>query len=244
MESAIRPDLIRSVHAYMDSLIRDLPSESALAAAHTLSFRFRRRMRRLVRYARRLESGPGREPMRRAEIQTRSHSVRRKRLVILVVILTILTMAITVSANREAIGRFVVQVYEKFSTIIFSSTPTSADPSSGTDDPGSITDHLPTDLPDGYSLAEQTSTFNCLRMIYVNEAGQNLLFVKGIKSGLRIDIDTEGIQTESFLIGEYQGIYYFNKGMGGLIWEDDLYGYSIIGEITKEETLNMAISTK
>ncbi len=182
--------------------------------------------------------------MRRTEIQNRSHSVRRKRLMILVVILTILAMAITVSANREAIGRFVVQVYEKFSTIIFSSTPTSSVPSSLPDDPGSITDHLPTDLPDGYSLAEQTGSVYFLQIIYVNATDQKLLFVKDVKSGLRIDIDTEGIQTESVWIGQCQGIYYVNKGMSGLIWEDETYGYSILGIITKDEMVRMANSTK
>lgn len=80
-------------------------------------------------------------------------------------------------------------------------------------------------------------------MIYTNEAGIELIYIKQEKAGTRIDINTEGIQTESILVNQNQGIYYSNKGMNDLIWIDDVYVHSIIGKVSKNEMMNMAIST-
>ncbi|NLN45956.1 MAG: DUF4367 domain-containing protein [Clostridiaceae bacterium] len=244
MEVACDPVLLQKINEYMGSLLCELPSEQELADIQVLSFRFKRRMQRLVRKAQQRESElpqKKRFPLQRIP---HPHASVRKRLVILVIIITILTTAFAVSASRDAIVGFVVQVFEKFSTIIFNSSPTESEPLSMPTDPRDITEHLPTAVPDGYSLSEQTGSEYFVRLIYTNTEGHYLLFVKEEKSSVRIDINTEGIQTESILIGEYRGIYYFNLGTGGLIWEDDWYAYSILGEITKDEMIHMAYSTK
>ncbi|HEY5465598.1 MAG TPA: DUF4367 domain-containing protein, partial [Clostridia bacterium] len=138
------------------------------------------------------------------------------------IIITIMASAFSISASRDAIVGFMVRTYEKFSTIIFTRTPTAPGQSSNTVDPGKITDRLPTDLPKGYVLSEQTNLRRFVQMIYTNEAGIELIYIKQEKAGTRIDINTEGIQTESILVNQNQGIFYSNKGMSGLIWIDDV----------------------
>lgn len=244
MDQSYSPDLRKSIDEYLDSLIRDLPSEQDLAAIYVLSARFKRRMQRLVHKARRMENKRNREQAQLIRPERRTHMGYRKRLAILVIIITIMVSAFSISASREAIVGFVVQVYEKFSTIIFSHTPTSTEQSSVPVDPGMITDRLPTDLPNGYVLDEQTNLNGFVQAIYTNKAEEELFYIKQKKDGVRIDFDSEGIQTESIMFNQYQGIFFSNKGYSGLIWDDAIYAHSIIGKITKEEMINMAKSTK
>lgn len=235
MDQSYSPAMQQMVHEYLDSLIRDLPAEKDLAALQVLSARFNRRMQRLVRR--------DRAQAQLVRPERRTHMGHRKRLVILVIIITIMASAFSISASRDAIVGFMVRTYEKFSTIIFTRTPTATGQSSNTVDPGKITDRLPTDLPKGYVLTDQLNGKSLVQMIYTNEAGQELIYNKIEKAGTRIDIDTEGIQTESIMVNQYQGIFYSNKGMSGLIWADDIYAHSIIGKVSKNEMINMAIST-
>ena len=244
MDQSYSPDLKQFIDEYLESLIRDLPSEQDLAAIHILSARFKRRMQRLVYKARRMENKRNREQAQLIRPERRTHMGYRKRLAILVIIITIMVSAFSISASREAIVGFVVQVYEKFSTIIFSYTPTATGQSSIPVDPGKITDRLPTDLPNGYVLYEQTNLSGFVQVIYTNKAEEKLFYIKQKKDGVRIDFDSEGIQTESIMFNQYQGIFFSNKGYSGLIWEDAIYAHSIIGKITKEEMTNMAKSTK
>lgn len=236
--------LRQAVDDYLDSLIRNLPSEQELTARQAVSPRFKRRMQYLIRKARRLEARRKTKQGRSVQRETRIPLRHRKRLLAMVILIAILTSAFSISASREAIVGFVVQIYEKFSTIVFNNpTESTTVPSiSGISD--AITDQLPADLPKGYKITDQSNLIGFIQIIYVNESGQELIFTKQEKGGLRIDIDTEGIQTETVLLDPYQGIYYTNKGQNSLIWEDDQFAYSIIGIITKEEMITMAISTK
>ena len=230
-------DLIlkKAVDQYLASLLQDLPAENDLAESQILSSRFQKRMQRMIRKARRMDH---------VQPEKKINYHNKKRLVIIVAIITILAAAFTVNASREAIIGFVVQVYERFSTITFRHSTESASTNQTVDPNEVITDHLPTYLPQGYKQSDQSIYIEVIGIIYTNEFDQEIVFTKIVKDGTRIDIDTEGIQTESITINGYQGIFYSNKGQSSLIWSDEKYAYSIIGKITKEEMINMAISTK
>lgn len=229
-------DLIlkKAVDQYLASLLCDLPAEKYLSESQVLSSRFQKRMQRMIRKARRMDH---------VQPEKKINYRNKKRLVIIVAIITILAAAFTVYASREAIVGFVIQVYDRFSTISFRHSAETASTNHTIDDEV-ITDHLPTYIPQGYKQSEQSSLIEVIEIIYTNDSAQEIVFTKIIKAGTKIDIDTEGIQIEKVTINGYQGIFYSKKGQSSLIWSYEKYAYSIIGKITKEEMINMAISTK
>jgi hypothetical protein len=230
-------DLIlkKAVDQYLASLLHDLPAEKDLSESQVLSSRFQKRMKRMIRKVRRMHQD---QPEKKINYRN------KKRLVIVVAIVTVLAAAFTVNASREAIVGFVIQVYDRFSTISFRHSAETTSTNHTIDNDEVITDHLPTYLPQGYKLSDQSSLIEVIEIIYTNESSQEIVFTKIVKKGTRIDIDTEGIQIEEVTINGYQGIFYSKNGQSSLIWSYEKYAYSIIGKITKEEMINMDISTK
>ncbi len=242
MDQPNSPALKQAADAYLHSLLRGLPTEESLAESLVLSQRFEHRMQRLILKARRLESRRKSRQARSNQPKTRQNLRDRKRLVAIMIIVMILASAFSVSASREAILGFVIQVYEKFSTITFDQPAQSDAASSSPVQSSDIADHFPKYLPEGYKVAEQMTLIGFVQIIYANESGRELIFIKQDKSGLQIGIDTEGIQTETVEVNLSQGIFYANKGQSNLIWSDERFAYSIIGILTKEELIKMASS--
>ena len=271
MEQTSQQKIKAITDAYLDSLLVDRPSEDELASQQVLSDRFLRRMNRLVRKARRQQTkkdqvdarSAGARSMTTTETPTatttgtpagattatpaeqpiRLNSRLKKRLLVAVIILTILASAVGVSASREVIVGFIVSVFERFSTIVFNTPTETTDSRQDPSDSNDLWSREPSVIPAGYHQTEQSLVINSWQIIYANEAGQEIIYAQMEKSTLQMIIDTEGTQIEEMTVKGYKAIYYANKGMHNVIWEDDRYAYTISGIITKDEIIRMANST-
>ena len=229
---------------YLQQSLADLPDESELAARQTFSRRFTRRMRRLVRKARHIEaSWRAQDQAAGVSYPRRSLTGQRKRVLLAAIILATVLSVFSIAAAREAVFGFFVQVYEKFSTIIFNSG--AADPTE-TADPSEIGDGMkePSDLPAGYVETFRQETTKYCEVIYTHADGSELSFIRQLSNNMQMIIDSENIHTEDILIGQTKGLYFSNKGMQSIVWQDDLYVYQLSGNFTKEELINLANSTK
>lgn len=245
--------------AYLESLLVDLPSEEELAGQQVLSDRFLHRMDRLVRQDQRLQKKQDHvfTQITGAEAETsvktpagtaarkpiRLNSRFKKRLLIAVILFTILASAAGVSASREAIVGFVVQVFERFSTVVFN-TPTET--MGSTQNPYASNDlsaREPSVIPTGYHQTEQALFINFWQIVYANETGQEIIYMQQDKSNTQLILDTEGIQIEELSVNGYKAIFYTQKGLSSIIWEDERYAYTISGAIAKSDIIRMANST-
>ena len=211
---------------FMDRPLADFPSEDELAQQQVLSDRFLRRMEKLIQKARKKQNKIDRQLF---ASDSKSKTTTRKRLLVAVIIVAILASAISVYANREAVASFIIEVFEKFTSIRF---PQTTEPS------GEITDHLPALIPAGYTLSEKITTSSLVQIVYTDEAGTELIFMKAPKSGAQFGLDTEGADVEQLTVNGYPGYYYTKNSLGSLIWADNYYAYSIIGKITKEAMID------
>lgn len=210
---------------YLESLLEDMPSEEEIASQQVLSRGFLRRMDRLM------------------QKEHRTPRAWKKMLLIAAIICTILATAVSVYANREAIYDFIIHIYEEFSEIIFQKPSETPGSSSETNTGNSLTENMPENIPAGYRESARMTLIGLIQITYTNDAGDILLFEKVEKSGVHIGINTEGVKTEELEIIGYKGLYYSNLGQNNLLWTDGTYAYTIIGIITKQEAIDLAIST-
>jgi len=168
----------------------------------------------------------------------------KKMLLVAAIIGTIMAAAVSVYAYREAISSFITYIYKEFTSIVFQQPSETSGPSSETYSTDDLSDRLPSVMPQGYKITELLTLKGFIQIIYANEAGDILEFTRQNKSGLQIGIDTEGITIEELEINGYKGIFYANKGQNNFVWEDEDYAYTLAGKITKQEMIDLAISTK
>ena len=226
---------------FLDRPLSDFPSEEELAQQQVLSDRFLRRMEKLIQKARKKQSRLDRQLI---ATDSRNKTTIRKRLLVAVIIVAILTSAISVYANREAVASFIVEVFEKFTSIRFPQTTEPSGSNPVTEAPGEITEHLPTLIPAGYTVSEKITTNSLVQIVYTDESGTELIFMKAPKASVHFGLDTEGAEVEQLTVNRYPGYYYTKNSLGSLIWADNYYAYSIIGKIAKEAMVDLANSTK
>ena len=245
--------------AYLDSVLVDLPSEEELASQQVLSDRFLRRMDKLVRQERRRQKKEHQDFAQVASVASetatelpasidarrpiRLNSRLKKRLLIAVILLTILISAASVSASREAITGFIVQVFERFTTIVFNKPTETTDSTQNPSASNDLSAREPSVIPDGYHQTERLLLIDLKQIVYANDAGQEIIYMQQDNSNVQMILDTEGTQIEKLTINGYQAVFYTNKGVSSVIWEDERYVYTISGVIAKDEIIHMANST-
>jgi len=163
-------------------------------------------------------------------------AAKRAACILIALFLAATVTTVSVEALREGFVRFVIETFEKGSTIWFSK-----------EDSGSLTyppivPKLPTYLPDGYHLAADMSDEIELNMIYERQETETISYQQSPK-GLKITLNTEGITYNKIFVAEiYEGIIFQSKGSWYLAFNDNEYMYTIIGTVSKEEILAIAES--
>ena len=155
-----------------------------------------------------------------------------------VVLILLITTVFSVSALREPVVRFFVEVYEKFSNVFFHQQGEESFPAM------LEVYYAPTWLPEGYiEAADQLvdAIIQCERT-YTSESREDIIFKQHTITSLLLAIDSEDIQTKPCLVNGQEGLYYSNKEIQRVIWNDGQYGYSVFGPVTEGELLRIAES--
>lgn len=234
-----------ALNDYLMQSLANLPSESGLSARQSFSASFDKRMRRLIRKAQRIESAQ-KTTGRFIQVSQSTHyrSRTRKRLLLVAIILSIIISVMSITSAREAIFGFFVRIYDSFSTIIFNQEPSRQTQASETavttnDD---ARNKVPEQIPEGYKKVDQLITDEIAQIYYKNSKGDELIFERQVSDILEVMVDTEGIKLEPLQVNQLSGLYYSNKGVQNLIWQEGQFIFIISGKVTKNELLNMAES--
>lgn len=104
------------------------------------------------------------------------------------------------------------------------------------------------DLPEGYKEIDRFTNDYSLNIIYQNCNGtDHIVFYQDVKRYYGRHYNTEGYDFEEINIGEYSGLYIDwsdeNTNYGSVIWANGEYVFEIIGDLTKNELLNLANHT-
>lgn len=230
---------------YLCSVTADIPSEETLSGTLSFSPRFERRMQRLLRKARSLEAA-GSEPAQ-AVLYPHDHASAyrapvqwRRRLVLLAVIAAVLVSAVSAVAAREEIRNFFINIYEEYTSIIFDRP---ADKAEVPVEPvSSALSDFPSYIPEGYEVSSRLVTDNYIQIIYSKSDALDIIFERNSPDNLTAILDTEGTQYEKIPVDRFEGIYFSNKGIQNLLWQDEYYVYGLSGPISREDLNAMAQS--
>lgn len=152
-------------------------------------------------------------------------------------LLCALITVFSVKALREPFINFVVQTYEKFTSIFVQKsdiTPTDANIE--------FEIMLPQYIPEGYEVKKTNIDGNALMYTYTNTNGNKLTFMQNINNYWKTVIDTENICYKAVRINKYEGVCYTNKDLNCLVFGNEIYTFHISGCISKGELIKIAES--
>ena len=202
-----------------------LNNEMALGESHVFSETFNRKMEKLLRFS------------QKSYFPYVNTIGKRVAIITIAVVISLSATAFSVKAIRVPVVNFFVNVYEKFSSIVFQS------PESKKTYPTAIEQFYEPDyLPEGYTLLENQNLLVATQIIYSNSNGNELIFEQYVITSNELKVDTEGVEIEKITVDDNKALFYSNKGIHNLVWTDGVYGYKITGEIDKEVMLKIARS--
>ncbi|MBR2043922.1 MAG: DUF4367 domain-containing protein [Clostridia bacterium] len=161
---------------------------------------------------------------------------KRVAIIIVVIIIALTSTVLSVDALREGVKSFVVEVYEKFSTIIFEKEDSNTT--------GITVYYEPTYIPKGYILAEEENLDYDYIKIFKNLNGEKIVYIQSCDLENGRNINTENAITEKINGGYYA--YIPNGKTRMFIKSDGVYEhyFSCSDSISKEELLMIAESVK
>ena len=141
----------------------------------------------------------------------------------------------------SAISVFSVSAWRvKFLNFIFDSTKPNTEFQFG-DTKGNIysNDEMTFEyIPDGFELIKSVSNESSVYLKFENEDLYFSFSSKNIES--KIGIDTENGKIEQITINGYEAVYSENKNINALIWHNDEFAFTIMGNIPKVEIIKIA----
>ena len=213
--------LYKYVKSAENIMIDSLPKEEALF--HNFSKGFQKKMNKLIRQERR-------SPF----IKTFVNYSRKVAIIFLIFISIAFATTMSVEAYRVRFFEVVIEVWEEFTSIIFNDKQNIDD--------GKLIPVNPTYIPDNFKIIEHEINSYEQFIYWQNDNGIEIMFEQAKITANSIITDTEGIDIEELLIGEQKIIYFTNKNINQIYWNDSNYIYTIISEYDKNELLNMVES--
>jgi len=209
---------------YWDEQLAEFPTDEELEATITFSSRFEKRINRLIK------------SQKKPYYKLINTTMKRVAAVIIIVLLT-LTAAMSVEAIRTPVIKFCMEVYEKFSEVVFGSENATESQIESIQEI-----YLPT-IPKNFKLVTSHADTSIIYHEYENDVKQYIMYEQSIL-GASISINTENIEPESVVIQGYEGIYYENLGVKTLLWSNGRYSFLLMSNLEKDELLLMAETLK
>jgi len=202
----------------LDEELKDIPD-------HEFSARFEKRMKKMLKYSN--------------KSYFRFVSTAGKRAAIwIVIIATLLTTTMSVEAIRTPVVNFFVEIYEKFTSIIYDNDP-NGDVDAVDEFPESIeVRYVPSALKD-YPVLDEMDMIHEIYTSFSLPTGESILFKQHTITSLIVQADTEDIEYETLKINDYDAIFYTKNGQGTIIWVDGQYGFLLVGHFDKESLVRM-----
>jgi len=216
------PMIIRAIGEAMDRKVKRIP-----IVEYVFSPTFERKMNRLIR----IQSKP--------YYRFVDTSPKKAVLALAAALVLMIAMVFSVSALREPVVRFIVEVYEKFSSVFFHSGEEELAP------PLTLEAiYEPAWIPEGYVLDDEDAVAtDIFRISYFSKGDDIIVFQQHIIS-FGVNLDTEGAEIHPAVVHGNNAILYHNKDIWTLVWNDDQYGYSLSGPVGDNDLLRMGESLR
>lgn len=202
-------------------LLGKIPVENELS--HKFSNRFNKKMRFLLKYERRTLT------MRRFV-----HRMKVAAAMFLITLSLTFGTVMSVEAYRMRLFEFATQVWEELTSIVTHSDDNA--------DHDTLVLALPSYIPKGYSILEQTNNEYKHSIIYSDESGAEIYYLQKLLSQSEFIFDSEDVEPKEINIGGSVGYLIINKGITQLYWYDNFNTYILISSLDEHEVIKIAES--
>lgn len=168
----------------------------------------------------------------------------RKVICVLIAVLILLLSTLSVDAVRDYIADFFIEHFSVYDTVSLKQSEVK---------------NYPTTLeslyelgyiPKGYSLADKSQMDNSVSYIYLDQKGNNIIFSQDTQDSYSSNIDnehttnySETVDGQEYLINVFEDED-LEKPTITIIWDNREYIFTLFGNLTKKEMLNMCKSLK
>ncbi len=220
--------LYEALDLYCIEFCKTLPTDEELSNI-TFSEEFERKMQKLI------------DRQKKFYFNWFNTVGKRVAAIILVILLSFTTITFSVRALREPIIRFIVETFEKFSSVVFVNDKSEEDVI--IDAEFEIIE--PQYIPKGYTLDSNFNYDTGYQAVYVSDDKlTNIMYMQILNDESIVQANTENVSYENMLINNTSGIYYTNKGTNTLILNTERYVFTIESTINKDELIKIAESIK
>lgn len=127
---------------------------------------------------------------------------------------------------------FLITVYEKFSSLIFTHSTSASE----------FEPCYPTFLPEGFTLDAESITSYDYYAKYTNKSGKWVSIIQSRIENNQYFFDTEHSYIQHFLIQGYSAVFVETENQQYVMWNMNLLTYRICGNVSKDELIAVAKS--
>lgn len=216
--------LKQALQIYENRLIDSLPSNNQIETI-TFSSNFEMKIKKL-------------NGMQKKPYYFMINTVTKRVASIVVILFVVLTTTVfSVKALREPVINFLIEIYDKFSVIVFDKSTINL-----TSSKVSFITYGPIYIPEDFSLNSEEHLNLSYYREYIGPDGKTITYEQSSLANTQVNIDTENTSTQEIVINQYTGIFFENKGFGNIIWSDGTYSFTISGNVEKFELTKIAES--
>ncbi|MBR3918359.1 MAG: DUF4367 domain-containing protein [Clostridia bacterium] len=166
---------------------------------------------------------------------------KRVAAIILVLLLSLTTITFSVKALREPVIRFIVETYEKFSSVVFINDKTEENTSVDF----VLEKVVPAYIPDEFTEESTFEDESGFQTVYIsNDGSKSIMIMQIVNDEAIAKANTENVTYQNIMIAEHPAIYYSNKGTNTIIISGEQYIFTVEGTIEKEELVKIVESIK
>ena len=167
-------------------------------------------------------------------------ATKRVAAVVLALLVSLATVTFSVKAIREPFIQFIVETFEKFSSIIFNNDEDDNQPALATVE---FRKAVPEYIPEGYTIKSETESDAIYHIIYTNGVS-NIVYSQTINYHTVAQADTENTTYKEIIINGLEGVIYTKNESNNVIFNTENYVFTITGPVEIAELIKIAESVK
>ena len=229
--SVNRDKLYEAFDLYSKEFCDTLPSDEELGNI-SFSDEFEEKMRKLI------------EKQKKFYYYWVNTAGKRAAAIIAALFVGLTAVTFGVKAIREPFLRFIVETFEKFSSIIFMNDDDNSGQSSVSADADFEFEAIePQYIPEGFILDSKNEDIVIYQEMYFNaDKTQSINYIQTLTNDTILQVDTENTTYDKITINDCEGIAYSKNGINTVMFNTKTYVFSIYGTINMEEIIKIAES--
>lgn len=215
--------LVMAFELYNKKLSESLPTDEELKDI-TFSENFENKMQKLIR------------AQKKSYFYFINTVGKRAAVIILAIMISLTATTFGVKAIRESVIRFITETFEKFTAVSVEDNEI--------DTQVELVKTAPQYIPDGYTLNSELDSGVIYKINYINQDNNSIDYIQKVNFGTIYNVDTEDIEYDKININSFEGIKYIKNKINTVVFADEIYMYTVYGQISFDELIKMAESIK